>query len=153
SHPNLSEPGNLLTYPAVNGCAGLVARRDGFGSLQRVIDLEVIARLFVEVVNLNRDARLGIIGRHVVVHRDRCGRHPGIRRHVERLEDGPPDHSGLDGFLPCRLRLICRRNNHSEVVTEITVLDCYRTIATALFRPLRMRKWTRYANTQSLNVG
>src|SRR5262252_8172250 len=77
----------LLAHPTVKCGPGIVAGRHGFWSLQRVVDLKVIAGLFVEVIDQYGDARFRIIGSHVVIHRDRCRRRPGIRWDVERLED------------------------------------------------------------------
>src|SRR5438094_346529 len=143
------EKGTVTTW----GFSGLppgMAIRKGFNKET----LKVGARLFVEIVNVYRHARIGIIRSHVVIHGDRRRRRSGICRNVERLEHRISNHrdfrrSTIPGFW-----LICRRDHDSIVVAEITVLDSNRTISAARFHTLaQMEERTRDACTHALDVG
>src|SRR5438552_10610373 len=144
----------LFANPAIHGRPGLIARRYRARSLKRIVDFKVVARLFVESVNVYRHARIGIIRSHVVIHGDRRRRRSGICRNVERLEHRISNHRDFRRSTIPGLWLICRRDHDSIVVAEITVLDSNRTISAARFHTLaQMEERTRDACTHALDVG
>src|SRR5665213_3815386 len=124
----------LLARPAVDTCASLITRGDGLRGLERVVDLEGVAGLFIEIVNENGIARGSVAGSHAVVHRHGGGwiRLGGgyIR---QRFEGGVADDCYLGRLVVGGIGAVGGGYYDADVIAEVTVLDSHGAVAAAGF--------------------
>src|SRR6266516_1144615 len=89
-----------------------------------------------------------------MVHRDRRGRIQRVHGHIQRPEDGVVDYSFFDGYSRFSAGAVNGRNDGPDVVSEISILNGYGTVAASGFRaPEVLVERTRNTRSHSLDIG